>query len=118
MAKLIIIGKTVFISALLAVWVGIPANEGYAPAMGDTTHSVMQQDTIIVTGRIFVGGHEPFTILALELEDGSAVVVSADDSLYAKLWSHQNKTLLCKGKYIPDELHGRVFHIMEFQKAK
>jgi hypothetical protein len=84
--------------------------------MGDAADSVMQHDTTELSGRLFVGGHEPFTVLALEKEDGSAVVLSAGDSLYKELWSRQNQHVRIKGEYIPDPLHGQSFRVIEFKK--
>jgi len=118
MAGLVIICKAALFAVLLAFYFGIPAYGVQEAAMGDTTNSFMQQDTVVITGRIFVTGHEPFTVLAIEREDGSAVVISADDPLYKELWSYQNKTLQCKGKYIPDPLHGQAFYVINFQKGK
>lgn len=113
----------------MAVTFGIGAAAGYTEPglsadgvhnlqMGDTTNSGMQDDTTTIRGRLFVGGHEPFTVLAIEKEDNTAIVLSGADSLYQELWSHQNKTLECRGIFKPDPLHGETFHVIAFQKIK
>ncbi len=78
--------------------------------------STMQQDTIVITGRIFVSGHEPFTVLAIEREDGSSVVLSAADSLYKKLWSYQDEIVECTGRFKSHPLYEKSFYVVGFQK--
>jgi hypothetical protein len=75
----------------------------------------MQQDTLRITGRLFVGGHEPFTVLVLDREDGGEVVLAGDDSMYKELWSYQNKIIQCKGIFVEDPLHGQSFYVTEYQ---
>lgn|GEM_PF-2864787 len=74
----------------------------------------MQQDTLRLTGRIFVGGHEPFTVLVLEREDDGEVVLTADESMYKELWTRQNKNITCTGTFVDDPLHGQSFYVIEY----
>ena len=103
---------------LLISAIGSPDGIAVEQIKGEIPDSIMQQDTIVITGRILVSGHEPFTVLAIEREDGSSVVLGAPDSLYKELWSYQNEILRCQGKFKPDPLHGEMFYVMEFRKHK
>lgn len=106
---------------MLTVFFAIPGLAGdgiFHKTMGDTTDSGMQEDTTTITGRLFVGGHEPFTVLAIEKEDGTAVVLSGEDELYRKLWSYQNKILECRGIFKSDPLHEETFYVIEFKKIR
>jgi len=71
MAKIIAIVIAVFLTCSFGFSTpGVPM-----PALEDSGCSIMEQDTIVIQGRIFIGGHEPFPTLSLEQEDGTAVVL-------------------------------------------
>lgn len=90
--------------------------EGNTTLFRQCTVSPMQEDTVTISGRIFVGGHEPFTILAAEMKDGSSVVLSADDSLYAELWELQDEMVILHGYYRDDPLYDICLHVLSFRK--
>jgi len=104
--------KRVLIVAIILV-IGILDYGVLASKQGDCQRSSMKQDTLTISGRVFVGGHEPFTTLAIERDDETAVVINAEESLYKKLWSMQNKIITCKGFFKEDPLHGKSFYIIE-----
>ncbi|GEM_PF-1801595 len=108
----------IIIIILSMFYLGVPDQGVHEKVMGYTNDSNIQQDTVIISGRIFVSGHEPFTVLALEQDDGTAVTLSAADSLYKELWSHQNQIVKCKGKFIPDTLHEKSFYVIEYKKVE
>ncbi|MBM4331501.1 MAG: hypothetical protein FJ117_09820 [Deltaproteobacteria bacterium] len=56
----------------------------------------MDKGEIQVTGRIYVMGHEPFTQVGIELDDGQVYALVGEED--KKLRSLQGKRLTVKGK--------------------
>jgi hypothetical protein len=78
----------------------------------------MKEDTLEITGRLFVGGNEPFTVLALEREDGSALVIHEDTAVYRELHRLQGTVVTVWGVLRPDPLHGELLHVFRFEPNK
>ncbi len=72
-------------------------------------------ETIFLTGRIFVSGNEPFTGLAIELNDGSIVIIHQESTKYRELFSFQNRILTIGGWYMSDQILGESFVVTEYK---
>lgn len=64
----------------------------------------MDKEEIQVTGRIYVMGHEPFTQVGIELDDGQVYVLLGEDD--KELRGLQGKRLTVKGKMSGKTIRG------------
>ena len=102
---------------ITSVFLILPAIPGMAVGQtgAECKRYSMIEDTLEITGRLFVGGNEPFTVLAVEREDGTAIVIHEDTTVYRELYQHQDSIVTVRGVLRPDPLHGESLHVTRFR---